>query len=40
MPFFTEGNEGLDINTERDWQFAEALVREGEVRLPSLRVVS
>jgi N-acylneuraminate cytidylyltransferase len=40
MPFFTEGNEGLDINTERDWQFAEALVREGEARLPSLRVVS
>jgi len=40
MPFFTEGHEGLDINTERDWQHAEALVREGEVRLSSLRMVS
>lgn len=26
MPFFTEGNEGFDINTEEDWEKAEAIL--------------
>ena len=34
MPFFTEGYEGFDTNTEYDWRLAEELVREGRVDLP------
>lgn len=35
-PFFTEGYEGFDINTEDDWRDAERLIAEGKVALPSL----
>lgn len=35
-PFFTEGYEGFDLNTEEDWQQAERLLAEGTVALPTL----
>lgn len=31
MPFFTEGYEGLDLNTPEDWILAEELVKRGLV---------
>ena len=34
MPFFTEGEEGFDINDEIDWSVAEELVRRGATELP------
>lgn len=33
LPFYTEGYEGWDVNTERDWLIAEQMVRDG-VELP------
>ena len=36
MPFFTEGNEGLDINREQDWWYAEYLLERGEATLPRI----
>lgn len=33
-PFFTEGYEGFDINTEDDWDRAATLVRAGRATLP------
>ena len=36
MPFFTEGYEGFDFNTEDDWILAEALLERGLVTLPKL----
>lgn len=36
MPFFTEGNEGLDVNDPIDWRVAEELVRSGEATLPAV----
>lgn len=35
-PFFTEGYEGFDLNTEDDWREAERLIEQGTVALPSL----
>lgn len=35
-PFFTEGAEGIDINTEDDWSYAEFLVSSGRATLPTL----
>ena len=34
MPFFTEGEEGFDINDEIDWSVAEELIRRGSAKLP------
>ena len=34
-PFFTIGHEGIDLNTEYDWQVAEQMVKCG-VRLPEI----
>lgn len=34
LPFFTKDYEGFDINTERDWNEAERLVRDGLAVLP------
>lgn len=34
MPFFTREYEGVDVNDERDWWYAETLVREGRAILP------
>lgn len=36
LPFFTEGFEGLDVNTELDWLFAEWLVEKGLAKLPEV----
>ena len=36
MPFFTEGYEGFDINTEYDWSHAEYIVNNGQAELPSV----
>lgn len=37
MPFITQGNEGLDINDEKDWWYVEYLLKEGKAKLPNLR---
>jgi CMP-N,N'-diacetyllegionaminic acid synthase len=36
VPFFTEGDEGVDINGEFDWTWAEHLLRTGKARLPAV----
>jgi CMP-N-acetylneuraminic acid synthetase len=36
VPFLTEGCEGVDINTEKDWWWAERLIASGEARLPDI----
>lgn len=35
-PFLTEGDEGLDINQEEDWWYAEYLVTNGLTQLPDV----
>ena len=34
MPFFTEGYEGFDVNSEYDWSLAEYLVNNSQAQLP------
>jgi CMP-N,N'-diacetyllegionaminic acid synthase len=36
VPFFTEGLEGFDVNTEDDWFSAECLVAAGRAALPAV----
>ena len=36
--FFTEGDEGIDINAAEDWWYAEHLIGRGEARLPEVRM--
>lgn len=36
MPFFTEGTEGVDLNTRDDWIIVEHLLRTGEAQLPKV----
>lgn len=36
MPFFTDGHEGLDVNTPKDWWYLEYLIASGEAVLPVL----
>jgi len=36
MPFFTEGYEGFDVNSEYDWNLTEYLVSNSEAQLPSV----
>jgi N-acylneuraminate cytidylyltransferase len=36
VPFFTQGYEGFDINTEEDFRYAEYLVETGQVELPKV----
>jgi N-acylneuraminate cytidylyltransferase len=36
MPFFTVGYEGFDVNNEYDWQLAEQMVQNGDVKLPQI----
>jgi N-acylneuraminate cytidylyltransferase len=38
VPFLTQDCEGLDINDERDWLYAEHLIQQGEARLPSIEI--
>lgn len=35
-PFFTEGQEGFDINTPEDWIIAEYMVEHQQVNLPTI----
>jgi CMP-N-acetylneuraminic acid synthetase len=35
-PFFTEGDEGMDINHPYDWFWAEQAIAAGEARLPQV----
>jgi N-acylneuraminate cytidylyltransferase len=37
LPFFTQGDEGLDINDARDWWYAEKMLEDGQARLPDIR---
>ena len=39
-PFFTEGYEGIDINSESDWTRAEALIASGAAILPPVSVAA
>lgn len=36
VPFFTEGYEGFDINSEYDWRLAEHLADSGQANLPTV----
>jgi len=36
-PFFTEGHEGFDVNTEEDWILAEALIERGLAKPPEVK---
>ena len=36
MPFFSQGHEGYDINTQDDWDYAEHLVETGRAKLPEV----
>jgi N-acylneuraminate cytidylyltransferase len=36
LPFFTEGDEGLDINRPEDWWYARHLIERGQARLPDV----
>lgn len=36
-PFFTQGYEGFDLNTEEDWILAEALIGRGLAKLPEVK---
>jgi CMP-N-acetylneuraminic acid synthetase len=38
MPFLTEGYEGMDINDEKDWWYAEYLLAQGKILLPCPRL--
>lgn len=37
LPFITEEDEGLDVNTERDWFWLEHLLERAEASLPEVR---
>lgn len=39
MPFFSEGYEGVDLNTPLDWIVAEALVSQGLAQLPRVEAL-
>jgi N-acylneuraminate cytidylyltransferase len=34
VPFYTQGHEGLDVNDEKDWWYAEHMLAMGEASLP------
>ena len=36
MPFLTEGHEGADVNSPRDWRLVSGLIAEGAARLPEV----
>ena len=37
IPFFTEKDEGFDVNVKDDWELAKILIRNGEASLPKIR---
>jgi CMP-N-acetylneuraminic acid synthetase len=36
MPFFTENDEGFDVNVKEDWELAKILINNGEASLPKI----
>ena len=36
LPFLTQGFEGYDLNNEKDWVYAEYLIRSNRVHLPQI----
>ena len=34
IPFFTQGDEGLDVNDSYDWRVVEQMIRDGDAHLP------
>lgn len=36
MPFLTDSEEGLDVNTEHDWMVAELMIERNEAMLPKI----
>jgi len=38
MPFFTKGFEGYDINEEKDWVYAEYLIKTRKSFLPKIKI--
>lgn len=38
MPFLTEGDEGLDVNTEEDWWYVNHLLQRGQATLPPIDI--
>ena len=37
IPFFTEKDEGFDVNVKDDWELAKILIRNGEASLPKIK---
>ncbi len=37
IPYFCQGHEGVDINTEEDWLYCEFLIEKGLAKLPEVR---
>ncbi len=37
VPYFCQGHEGIDINTEEDWLYCEFLIEKGLAKLPEVR---
>jgi N-acylneuraminate cytidylyltransferase len=35
-PFLTQGDEGLDVNSPRDWRLLEMMVEDGSATLPAI----
>lgn len=40
LPFFTEGVEAFDLNTEDDWAYAEWLIGTGRATLPAMALAA
>ena len=38
VPFFTEGDEGIDLNDAIDWLVAETMISTGKATLPEIEV--
>ena len=38
VPFFTEGDEGIDLNHAIDWLVAETMISTGKAKLPEIEV--
>ena len=36
IPFFTEDDEGIDVNVEQDWLKAEILLKSEKAKLPKI----
>ena len=36
IPFFTENDEGFDVNVKEDWELAKILINNGDASLPKI----